>query len=63
MYEKTWLSIAVGIDMELVSSSCDTASDKLAVVLEIHCENSLAACLISDLTDTVLDVKPLLRVW
>ena len=38
MYEYTWLSITICIDMEVVSSACYTASDKLAVVLEIHME-------------------------
>ena len=55
--------IAGGRNYFHINANGDAASDKLAVVLEIHSENSLAACHISDLTDTVLDVKPLLRVW
>ena len=46
--EYTWLSVTVGIDVEVVSSPGDTSSYILTVVLEIHREESEVTLVASD---------------
>ena len=59
--EDTRLCISIGIDVEIVSSAGNAASDKLAVILEIHRVDHLAALVGTDLTDSVINVFTLLR--
>ena len=61
MDENTRLHIAVCIDMAVVSSSCDTASDELTVVLEIHNKDLFVALIGTDLTQSVIDIFSLLN--
>ena len=61
MDENTRLHIAVCIDMAVVSSSCDTASDELTVVLEVHNKDLFVALIGTDLTQSVIDIFSLLN--
>ena len=52
----TWFYISIRIDMAVVSSTCDTASDKFSVILEIHCINRLSTCCTADFSYPVIHI-------
>ena len=60
MNEHTRLYIAVCIDVHVIPSSGNTASDKLTVILKIHCKDLFAALFSTDLADSVIHVLSLL---
>ena len=56
MNKYTWFYISICIDMAIISSSCDTSSDKLSIILEIHRINWLSACHTADLSYPVIHI-------
>ena len=62
MDKYTRLCVTICIDMEVVSSSCDTSAYKFTVILEIHSENSRTMLHITDLSYTVLHINSLFRI-
>ena len=54
------LCITVCIDVEVVTSTGDTSSNELTIVLEVHCIDGFAAFPATDFTDTFNHVLTLL---
>ena len=59
MDKYTGLCVSVCINMEVISSSCNAASNKLTIVLKIHGKKSGTMFHISDLSYPVVHVSPL----
>ena len=49
MDKYTWIYITIRIDMKVTSSSCNTSSYILRIILEIHSKNSFCRTILSDL--------------
>ena len=49
MDKYTWVYITIRIDMKVTSSSCNTSSYILRIILEIHSKNSFCRTILSDL--------------
>ena len=61
MNENARLCVALGVDMKIVSSACDTAADIFAVVLEVDCENTFTSTAFALVTDSTVNIFSLLR--
>ena len=62
MNKYAWFCITVCINMEVVSSTCDTSSYEFTIVLEVHGKDSRAVFHITDLSYTILHINTLFRI-
>ena len=61
MDEYARLCITICINMEIISATRNTSAYKLTIILEVHCEETLARCKLSYLTDSCSHVCSLLN--
>ena len=61
MNENARLSVALGVDMKIISSSCDTTADIFAVVLEVDSKNAFTSTAFALVTDSTVNIFSLLR--
>ena len=62
MDKYTRFCITICIDVEVVSSSGDTSTNKFPIILEVHSEDSRAMFHVTDLSYTVLHINTLFRI-
>ena len=63
MDEHTGFRISIGINMEVISSSCNTAPNKLSIILKIHGKQSRSVFHVSNLSYSVMHINSLFCCW